>query len=189
MMNSNLESLLSNLEQYADVFDRIYNRGELKYCSTQRLILDLGIHFKTKIESPLSGKRNECYKNCFQNLVLPHSANSNLYYCEGFAAHEGIGLVVAHAWLVNDRGEVIDPTWRDPQSFINPVYLGVVFDWEFVMAVAAKTEMYGVLDNDRATEYEFKRLGLPPNALHPKFHNTQQSQSLAKPAPSAIDTF
>ncbi len=87
-------------------------------------------------------------------------------------------MIIAHAWLVNDRGEVIDPTWRDPQSFINPIYFGIVFDWEFVMAVAAKTEVYGVLDNDRAIEYEFKRLGLPSNALHPKFHHTQQSSSI-----------
>ena len=178
MMNPNLESLLSNLEQYADVFDRVYNRDELKYCSTQKLILDLGIHFKTKIDSSLSGKRNECYKNCFQNLILSDRTNdSNLYYCEGFAAHEGIGLIVAHAWLVNDRGEVIDPTWRDPQSFTNPIYFGVAFNWEFVMTVAVETEVYGVLDNDRATKYEFKRLGLPSNALHPKFHNVQPSQS------------
>ena len=178
-MNPNLESLLSNLERYADIFDQLYNRGELKYCSTQRLILDLGITFKSKINSPLSGKRNECYKNCFQNLILSHRTNdSNLYYCEGFAAHEGIGLIVAHAWLVNDLGEVIDPTWRDPQSFINPVYFGVVFNWEFVMAVAAKTEVYGILDNDRMIEHEFKRLGLPSNALHPKFHHTQQSSSV-----------
>jgi hypothetical protein len=48
-----------------------------------------------------------------------------------------------------------------------------------VMAVAAKTEMYRILENDRAiaygrpevNEYEFKRLGLPSNALHPKFHS------------------
>ena len=86
-------------------------------------------------------------------------------------------MIIAHAWLVNGQGEVIDPTWRDPQSFINPIYFGVVFNWEFVMEVAAQTKMYGVLDNDRAIEYEFKRLGLPSNALHPKFHNVQPSQS------------
>jgi hypothetical protein len=177
-MSITLESFVSDLKQYADIFDRLYDRGELKYCSTQRLILDAGIVFRCKIVSPLSGKSGECYRNCFQ--ILSRAFNSDLYYCEGFATYEGIGLIVAHAWLVNDRGEVIDPTWRDPQSFINPVYLGVVFDWEFVMAVAAKTEVYGVLDNDLATEYEFKRLGLPSNALHPKFHNTQQSQSIDK---------
>ena len=174
-MNSNLESFVVDLKQYADIFDRLYNHGELKYCSTQKLILDIGIIFRHKIDSQLSGNRGECYKNCFQ--ILSRSFNSNLYYCEGFATHEGLGLIIAHAWLVNDRGEVIDPTWRDPQSFINPIYFGVVFNWEFVMAVAAKTEVYGVLDNDRAIEYEFKRLGLPSNALHPKFHNVQPSQS------------
>ena len=175
-MSITLESFVSDLKQYADIFDRLYNREELKYCSTQRLILDTGIVFRHKIASPLSGNSGECYKNCFQ--ILSRAFNSNLYYCEGFATYEGIGLIVAHAWLVNDRGEVIDPTWRDPQSFINPIYFGVVFDWEFVMAVAAKTEVYGVLDNDRATEYEFKRLGLPSKALHPKFHCTQQSSSI-----------
>ena len=177
MINSNLESLRSDLKQYADIFDRLYNRGELKYCSTQRLILDLGINFKSKIDSPLSGKPKECYKNCFQNLTGSRRTNDNLHYCEGFATHEGLGLIIAHAWLVNGQGEVIDPTWRDPQSFINPIYFGVVFNWEFVMEVAAQTKMYGVLDNDRAIEYEFKRLGLPSNALHPKFHNVQPSQS------------
>lgn len=171
-MSNTLESFVEDLEQFADTFDRIYNRNELKYRSSQRLILDTGIIFRHKVDSPLSGTRGECYKNCFQ--ILSRVFNSDLYYCEGFATHQGLGLVVAHAWLVNDRGEVIDPTWREPQSFVNPIYFGVVFDWEFVMEVAAKTEMYGVLENDRAIEYEFKRLGLPSNALQPKFHTIQQ---------------
>jgi hypothetical protein len=174
MKTPHLESLLSNLEQCADIFDRLYNRDELKYCSTQRLVLDLGIHFEPKIDSPFPGKRKECYKNCFHVILSDLTNDSNLYYCEGFAAYEGTIPIATHAWLINDRGEVIDPTWRDSQSFINPVYFGVVFNWKFVKAVASKTKVYGILDNDRAIEYEFKRLGLPSDALHPQFHNISQ---------------
>ena len=174
-MTNELERLRSNLQEYAAAMDRIYANFPGKYSSTQKLIVELGVEFDRKIESSFIGTPRECYKNAFD--VLMEYPKPELYYCEGFATYAEATMPVYHAWLVNERGEVIDPTWRDPQSFINPIYFGVVFDWEFVMAVAAKTEIYGVLDNDRAIEYEFKRLGLPSNALHPKFHNVQPSQS------------
>jgi hypothetical protein len=41
------------------------------------------------------------------------------------------------------------------------------------MAVAKNTKKCGIFETDSATEYEFKRLGLPLNALHSKWH--QQS--------------
>lgn len=168
-MSTQLESLLLELEGSVAIFDRIHKYSEIKYCSTQQLILDLGISFESKIDSPFLGEPNACYKNCFQ--TLSDSSNVNLYYCEGFAIHEGLGMSLAHAWLINDLGEVIDPTWQEPESFINYAYFGAVFDWEFVVAVAVTTKKCGIFETDSTTEYEFKRLGLPFNALHPKWRD------------------
>ena len=168
-MNPSLELLLSNLKQYADVMDRLYPKFPGKYSSIHRLIAERGIAFDRKIKSPFIGKHGECYKNCFQ--MSSSWTQPELYYCEGFANYGELKLPLPHAWLVNHQGEVIDPTWSKPESFIEPIYLGVVFDWDFVRKVAIESEIYGILDNDLFGNHQVKRLDLAAADLCPLFHN------------------
>ena len=167
-MTIELERLRSNLQEYAAAMDRIYTNFPGKYTSTQKLIIELGISFDRKIESSFIGKPQECFKNAFD--VLMTYPQPELYYCEGFATYVGSMMPVYHAWLVSEGGEIIDPTWHKPKSFVEPAYIGIVFDREFVRTVAVETEIYGILENDRFRDFQIKRLGLAPEDLCPKFH-------------------
>jgi hypothetical protein len=50
-------------------------------------------------------------RDCFQNAALAALWDDGLTYAEGFA-HKG-GMVVHHAWVVNQEGKAIEVTWRD----------------------------------------------------------------------------
>ena len=169
-MTVELERLRSNLQEYAAAMARIYANFPGKYSSTQKLIVELGIGFDRKIESPFIGKPQECHKNAFD--VLMEYPKPELYYCEGFATYAEATMPVYHAWLINDRGEIIDPTWRKPASFIEPAYIGVVFNREFVRTVAVETGIYGILENERFRNFQIKRLGLAPEDLCALFHSS-----------------
>jgi hypothetical protein len=178
-MTIELEQLRSNLQCGAAAMERIYPNFSGKYSSTEKIILDLGVEFDRKIESSFIGKPRKCYKNAFD--IVTSFSQPELYYCEGFATYAGANIPVHHAWLVNDRSEVIDPTWHQPESFIEPAYLGVVFDREFVRAVAVETGKYGILDNDRWRDFQIKRLGLAAEDLCPLFHHRDTSTSNIEP--------
>lgn len=94
-----------------------------------------------------------------------------MYYCEGYGMQSDISLAFAHAWLLNEAGEVIDPTWSDLTTSEKFVYYGLVFNRDFVFNTAIQTNVYGILENDYRNNNSFKIKGLPPDALCPKFHS------------------
>ena len=51
-----------------------------------------------------------CFSNAF-NLAV-YDDHDRFTYMEGYAYTPGI-IAVHHAWVVNDKDEVIDPTWMD----------------------------------------------------------------------------
>jgi hypothetical protein len=67
-------------------------------------------------------------KMCFYNaerMALDRRFQRNtLRYCEGFARSKEIPLLIHHAWLINEFGEVIDPTLRKGSDYD---YFGVWF--------------------------------------------------------------
>ncbi|MEH2361738.1 hypothetical protein [Nostoc sp.] len=78
-------------------------------------------------------------------------------YCERFAISDDIDIAVSHAWLVNNDGELIDPT-RIGERFKGSTYFGVVFTDDFVREIAQKTKCYGILDNDFMNEHQLNPL-------------------------------
>ncbi|ODG97149.1 hypothetical protein A4S05_01835 [Nostoc sp. KVJ20] len=157
---NNLDRLLAILKEQADLIDKLNTRSNYRYKSTQRLVLDYGKPFVTKVKSPFKGEPKLCFKNCFQALWK----YPKLSYCEGFGYDEDVDLVISHAWLANDSLEVIDPTWIG-ERFKDSTYLGIIFNREFVMEMAEKTRSYGILDSDYMNEHQLKREGFPPHAL------------------------
>jgi hypothetical protein len=157
---NNLDRLLSILKEQADLIDKLNTRSEFRYKSTQRLVLDYGKPFVKKVKSPFKGERKACFENCLKGLLR----YPNLNYCEGFAISDDIGIAVSHAWLVNNDGELIDPTWVGKQ-FKGSTYFGVVFTDDFVREIAQKTKCYGILDNDYMNGHQLLREGFPPHAL------------------------
>ena len=51
-------------------------------------------------------------KQCFRNAKAITERSKALTYCEGFIASKDLPLILHHAWTVNRKGEVIDPTLR-----------------------------------------------------------------------------
>ncbi|WP_414530487.1 hypothetical protein [Nodularia chucula] len=106
-MSNKLEILPAILKEQADFIDKVNTRCEFKHKSIQSLLLANGIPFEKQIKSPFKGEPKSCFKNCYQALWNYPQLN----YCEGFAINSNVSIAVSHAWLVNNDGEVIDPTW------------------------------------------------------------------------------
>ena len=160
-MINNIERLLTILKEKADLIDKINQGSDFHYKSIQSLILAYGKPFEKMVKSPFKGKPKSCFENCLKALLR----YPQLSYSEGFAIGDDIPIAVSHAWLVNDVGEVIDPTWVGKQ-FKGNIYFGVAFNNDFVVEIAQKTRCYGILDNDYMNNYQLLREGFPPYALH-----------------------
>lgn len=112
-----------------------------KYSCIEAFVLERGRLFTPK---PLSsnitpGEIKCCYKNAFELMV----ARKDLIYVEGYA--QSI-IAVLHAWCVNDKGEVIDPTWTGDTP-MGTAYYGVPFDREYAIRQMLKKSKYGLLDD------------------------------------------
>jgi hypothetical protein len=160
-MSKNLDKLLTIIKADAELCDKLNTRSaEFRYKSIQRLILEKGKPFLTRVKSPFKGKQKACFKNCFQAMW----EYREFRYCEGFATDDELNLAISHAWLVNENGDVIDPTWDE--NITGCTYFGVVFNREFVIETATITKHYGILNNDLMNGHKLHREGFPPHALH-----------------------
>jgi hypothetical protein len=84
------------------------------------------------------GALGECYMNAGRALhTHPH-----LHYVEGYAVPGNIPFPMMHAWLVDDEGRVIDPTWEDGAA-----YFGMIIGRHTVMEITMQTGYWGILDN------------------------------------------
>lgn len=161
-----LERLTGLLQEQAEQIEQLYPRAMAKYKSTQALVLAYGIPFTKRIDSQeFRGQARACYKNCYELI----GKNEKFHYCEGYATYTDLPVAVAHAWLVNNTGTVIDPTWTD-LKLEEVAYLGVVFTRKFVREMALKTKVYGILEEDYRFGNILKTEGFLPGALHPLFH-------------------
>ncbi|MCG5062215.1 MAG: hypothetical protein KA714_30675 [Limnoraphis sp. WC205] len=162
-MSTLTEQLLSHLKQNADNINSLYSRFPGKYKSNEALILDYGIAFENKSELSILGEPKACYQNCYEIMLN----RPDLYYCEGYAIDDNLPLAVLHAWLVNDKGEVIEPTWLDERK---AVYFGVVFNKDFVINMSTETKSYSILENDYMFDHKIKMNGFTSEMLNNKFH-------------------
>lgn len=165
-MSKNLERLLKNLKAEADISDDIYKNHSFGYKSNQRLVLKYGLPFlEIAAHVPLIGELGQCFENSLELLTT----HPELHYTEGFANDDDMIFAVPHAWLIDDEGRVFDPTWAS-RGYLNSAYFGIVLTTEFVMEIVEKTNYCGILETDHLNNYQLKRNGFPPHALHPNFH-------------------
>jgi hypothetical protein len=89
-----------------------------------------------------------CYRNAQQMAVLYPDQYT---YCEGIAVNT---IPTQHGWLVDTDGNVIDPTWRQPEQC---VYLGVRIKHEYLADFVVRTKLWTSIlgcythDNDLLT--------------------------------------
>jgi hypothetical protein len=81
-------------------------------------------------------------KQCFDNAFRLAGTNPLLTYCEGYATTSKLPFPVEHAWCVNKKGEVIDPTWKDGKD-----YFGVEIPFSLASEIIIKQKQHGVIDS------------------------------------------
>lgn len=103
---------------------------ELRSVGTfERFVLKYGYEFSGAIKLPEHVLRGEM-KLCFGNsAVIASLYPDEFIYTEGYALKEGIPLTLAHGWLTNRQGQVVDPTWGNDNHVD---YFGVLIRHEYV---------------------------------------------------------
>lgn len=81
--------------------------------------------------------RRASRKQCYMNAYALADNNQNLIYTEGWCWSR---FYLAHAWCIDQDGQVIDPTLREATG-----YYGIPFKWDFVRATASRTKVYGII--------------------------------------------
>ena len=90
-------------------------------------------------ERTFAGRR-ATRKQCYMNSYAFADRNPRMIYVEGWCWKEN--NYFEHAWCIDPDGQVIDPTLREANG-----YYGIPFRWEYVLATAIKTEVYGIISN------------------------------------------
>lgn len=97
------------------------------------------------------------FGECYRNASILVAMRENLRYAEGIATVKGMdGLSFLHAWAVDSKGRVVDPTWDHPED---NQYFGVVYDREKYLAHIQKAKYYGVLGGDFKTAQKAMNTG------------------------------
>lgn len=99
------------------------------------------------------GIRKEKDKECFANAtrLSLYGLSSKYRYVEGLAACS-LGFPILHAWCEDAAGNVIDPTWREPEKCS---YMGVVITASELQYSMLKHEVYGVLETGVGFNMDF----------------------------------
>ena len=130
------------------------------YCCIEELVLTLGYW---GIPSPLPpgrdrGPERMCYSNASH-----YGDTHSLTYVEGYALTT-VGVGCAHAWCVDDHGNVHDPTWPDG---LGVAYLGLPFAASHIRAFTEKFGNACLLRDAHLDDYRILREGLSADAVVP----------------------
>ncbi|BAZ47091.1 hypothetical protein NIES4102_41370 (plasmid) [Chondrocystis sp. NIES-4102] len=133
-----------------------------KYAGFEELVLDLGVEmsFSPLPEDIKLGFQKGCYYNSFRVLV----DNPDLIYCEGYALQSDLSLPLIHAWLVNEDGQIIDPTWNN----CNTVYLGIPFNTEWFIKLLRsrdREDCLAIFESNYLEKFSLLKEGLPDDAI------------------------
>jgi hypothetical protein len=103
------------------------------------MYLTLGRRFEpAPLPAGLSrGQPRQCYRNAGEEAV----ADRRWAYAEGYAACRGV-FPVHHAWLVDEQGFVLDPTWEFSEK---NEYFGLVFSTEALLHHLETVQTWGIL--------------------------------------------
>jgi hypothetical protein len=124
------------------------------YYGAPGIVLDRGCVMKaSKAKPPHVGKMSECFMNA-QRLAIFDMEKYR--YAEGWAVLGDVPLPVLHAWCVNRRGLVVDPTWYGRGK---AYYFGMVISIDYVLKRQLATGMFHAMIDD--WEYGSQMLKTP----------------------------
>jgi len=136
--------------------------AEWAHSSYHDLVINLG---RGPLVAPITtddvlGVREErqCYLNCYE-AVLEYPGYT---YVEGLALAQW--ALVRHAWLEDENGRIIDPTWVNldvPGSVAT--YFGVRFASDFLLRHVATTGWHSFFEADWMNGYQVLKRGLKIN--------------------------
>jgi hypothetical protein len=112
--------------------------------------------------------RRRPIKACFYNARQLVLRAKGLRYAEGYAIGMDLPLLIHHAWAVDAKDRVIDPTLRQPEMF---EFFGIAFDQETIRPKECRYS--GVLATDYGWRVDFMNAfdpgiaGLWGNRLRP----------------------
>lgn len=89
-------------------------------------------------------------KYCFSNAQEYVAGNGSLRYVEGFAMRDDIEFTMHHAWCIDARNRVVDPTMIHAEHCS---YMGVIFMREQIRA-ARGIHSISVLDGDHGINWK-----------------------------------
>jgi hypothetical protein len=148
-------------------------RNPLAYEGPQGFVLSHGLDWRSPPELPEPFDWME-RKNCFGNATTLALQDPRLTYCEGYAM--GRFLPIPHAWVVDRRGVVIDPTWWDEDDTDDMAprqdwqYVGVPFTRRWLVEQITQNRTYGLLAQLQ-TDYRMLQRPLPHRAVPARYRD------------------
>lgn len=112
------------------------------HATVERFVLECGRVHRPQPLPPRLKRRQP--RLCFMNAaMLATQCRRRLTYVEGFA----LGYFpMHHAWCIDARGHVVDPTWDEPEK---AEYLGVEIPVDILRRELLRLGHYGVLSTPR----------------------------------------
>ncbi|MBO0343900.1 hypothetical protein J0X15_01595 [Roseibium sp. CAU 1637] len=130
-----------------------------------RAMQQFGSEFRPRLDASSRLPRGAT-KSCYANATAYAVTHRNLFYSEGYALDPEFSLPFQHAWLVDEAGEVIDPTWKDAEQH---VYFGITFRADFLTEMLKHSEdECGLLANQRLMRKHYSTPELLSAGVLPK---------------------
>jgi hypothetical protein len=124
-----------------------------------RFVIEHGRQWEAAVCDPefAGGRPLACHNNSQDMLQydLRPEAPTGLVYVEGIASasFESAPFPTLHGWLIDPRGRVVDPTWRDSEHC---TYFGIPFHSEYVLKTIRTCGPCPMIDN-RINRWELVR--------------------------------
>lgn len=115
----------------------------------ERFVLKHGRDMSPYADHPYEiGTPKECFTNAGQMALW----EGDLTYVEGFALRPRLGILIHHAWLMDQEGLAIDVTWTDTAECL---YFGIPFDNSVLRSEIRRTGYWGLLDSGMGVNLDF----------------------------------
>ncbi len=140
-----------------------YRPAGWRFCSIEDLVLT---HGRWGTPAPLSpavvrGPEGLCFANANANATAASELHDGFTYVEGYALGPA-GIVLAHAWCIDDAGLVQDPTWPPSVGF---AYLGIPFTTDHIREWTARARIARIVHDAHFDGFRILREGLPAEAI------------------------